>query len=712
MSVTLLTNIRYHSVGLAVFAALGCAAFSGKSLATEPAVGWQQQAKATSQMAHGGVGLIQTPTARMAPAGDMAINYTDNEEYRFWSVSLQLFDWMESTVRYTDVRTRLYSNSPGFSGDQTLKDKGIDVKFRLWQESTYLPQVSLGFRDFGGTGLFESEFIAFSKKWHDLDFHLGIGWGYLGSAGNISNPFCELSDSFCQRPGGYSGLGGKIDYQRFFKGPASVYGGVEYQTPWQPLTLKLEYEGNDYSRDRAGMLSQDSRWNIGAVYQWRDFSFDLNYQRGNTFGFGAHYSLNLHKANQIKIKPAMRPIAQTLPEKLQIEDRDAIPQALLTEAGFLLRSSRMTEDEFIIYGHSLYYRDDTEATERLGRVLVTEIPSHIKTIRVIEYAGTLAMVEKVIDVESFITQARFDVLQPDIRSTYVRKAPESDALDKLAKQSYSGFYTSAEMFWIQTFGNPEAFYMYQGGLFLGAGYRLNENISFNTTAKVTLLENFDKFNFKVDAQDTEVPRVRTYIREYVSGNKVTMENLYVQWQDKLAPDIFGQVYGGYLETMYGGIGGEVLYRPVDSNFAIGFDINYVRQRSYDKTFDFFDYNALTGFVNLYWKPEMLPNTQFTLNVGQYLAKDKGVTIEAAKRFDSGIIVGAYAAITNLSAEQYGEGSFTKGFYVSIPFDLFSLKPSKGRGRLPWIPIARDGGQMLNRPVSLINVTESRSAFFD
>ncbi|WNO59393.1 YjbH domain-containing protein [Rheinheimera sp. MMS21-TC3] len=148
----------------------------------------------------------------------MTINYTDNEEYRFGSFSLQLFDWMESTVRYTDVRTRLYSNSPGFSGDQTLKDKGIDVKFRLWQESTYLPQVSVGFRDFGGTGFFESEFLAFSKKWHDLDFHLGIGWGYLGSAANISNPFCEIKDSFCQRPGGFSGLGGKIDYQRFFKG--------------------------------------------------------------------------------------------------------------------------------------------------------------------------------------------------------------------------------------------------------------------------------------------------------------------------------------------------------------------------------------------------------------------------------------------------------------------------------------------------------------
>ncbi len=104
-----------------------------------------------SQMVQGGNGLIQTPTARMRDAGGMAINYTDNGEYRFWTVNIQLFDWMEATARYTDVRTQLYSPVDSFSGDQTLKDKGLDVKFRVWKESYYLPDISVGFRDFGGT---------------------------------------------------------------------------------------------------------------------------------------------------------------------------------------------------------------------------------------------------------------------------------------------------------------------------------------------------------------------------------------------------------------------------------------------------------------------------------------------------------------------------------------------------------------------------------
>ncbi|HEY9041753.1 MAG TPA: YjbH domain-containing protein, partial [Rheinheimera sp.] len=569
---------------------------------------WQQSPAGVSQMAHGGVGLIQTPTARMAPAGNLSMNYTDNEEYRLWSVSIQLFDWMESTVRYTDVRNRLYSDDPNFSGDQTYKDKGIDVKFRLLQESTYLPQVSLGIRDFGGTGLFESEFVTLSKKWQNFDFHLGIGWGYLGQSGNITNPFCELKDSFCQRPEGYNGRGGKIDYDQFFKGPASIFGGVEYQTPWQPLRLKLEYEGNDYQQDFAGPLVQDSSWNFGAVYQWGNFDFDLNYQRGNTLGFGVHYKMNLHSVSQYKVKPAMRVIPEQI-SQTEITDRDALPKALLHEAGFALQTAHMTDDEFVIYGQQLAYRDHDEAIERIGRVLATEVPAHIKRYRVVNYGGNLPLVETVIEAEQFIAAARYDSLQHEVKSTYVRQAPEQQTLDYSALPSQTGFFAGSELFWIQTFGNPEAFYMYQGGIFANAGYRLTNNLMLNGTAKVTLLENFDKFNYTVDAQQTPLPRVRTYMREYVTGSVLSMENLYLQWQDQLLPDVYAQAYGGYLETMFGGIGGEVLYRPVDSNLAIGFDVNYVRQRSYENEFDFFDYKTFTGHVNIYWKPEFLPDTQ-------------------------------------------------------------------------------------------------------
>jgi hypothetical protein len=673
---------------------------------------WQQQEAGVSQMAHGGVGLIQTPTARMLPEGSMTASYTDNDEYRFWSVSVQLFDWLESTIRYSDIRTQLYSFDPGFSGDQTLKDKGIDVKLRLWQESQFIPQISTGFRDFGGTGLFESEYITLSKKWHDIDFHLGIGWGYLGRAGTISNPFCQLADSFCQRTGETLGQGGKISYNKFFRGPASLFGGIEYQTPWQPLQLKLEYEGNDYLSDRAGPLRQESRWNIGAVYHWGDASFDLNYQRGNTLGFGVHYTFDLHERDTVSIKPAKMPLAMPRPEQPLFTDPNVLPRTLLANAGFLMQSSRIDGDEFVLFGTQLHYRDDVEATERVTRVALSLLPAYIKRVRIIEYGGNLPLVEKQVNADDFVRAATYNELQPDIRSTYVRRAPDAATVALNTAYTAKGVYTGLETFWVQSFGNPEAFYLYQGGVFFGAGYRFSDDISFNSTAKLTVLENFDKFNYKVDALESSLPRVRTQVREYVTRSRLSMENTYLHWQTRLDTNWFAQAYGGYLEMMYGGVGTELLYRPVDSDFAFGVDINYVRQRSYENDFAFFDYKTLTGHANLYWHPSLLPDSRLTFNIGQFLAKDKGVNIDFAKRFDSGMILGAFAAITNVSSDEYGEGSFTKGFYLSIPFDIFAVRPAKGRGRLPWIPIARDGGQPLNRPVKLIDSTEARSGFFD
>ncbi|WJG11226.1 YjbH domain-containing protein [Aliiglaciecola sp. LCG003] len=666
-----------------------------------------------SQTVRGGTGLLQTPTARMAKEGSFTFNYNDIDQYRFWSASIQLFPWMESTVRYTDVRTRLYSPYPGFSGDQTLKDKGIDVKFRLVKESYYLPDVSIGFMDIGGTGFFSSEFINFSKAVGPFDFHIGLGTGYLGAEGNITNPFCKLKDSFCERPSGFSGSGGKVDYNEFFKGPASIFGGIEYRTPVEGLTLKLEYEGNDYLDDRAGELEQKTNWNFGAVYKYDNFDFHLNYQRGNTLGFGVSYNFNMHTVSQVKFDRPPRSLENMQPaDAMENLNRERLYADLANEGSYLINATHQEGSEMTFYGVQLGYRDHDEATERVGRILASELPESIETYRIVETVGHTPMLATEIDASEFKVAAHYEELETDIQSTYLRTDPSQASMDNYKPKDKSGVLFGVEAFWIQTFGNPEDFYLYQGGAFVNGGYAFNPNFSVRGGLKVTLLENFDKFKFLVDAQQSALPRVRTQIREYVSRSAVTMENAYLHWFDRIAPNVYAQAYAGYLETMFGGVGGEILYRPVDSSLSFGIDLNYVQQRDYDSETAFFDYKALTGHASMYWQPEFLPEAQLTISAGQFLAKDKGVNIDFAKRFDSGIIVGAYAAFTNVSSEEYGEGSFTKGFYISIPFDLFSFTPAKGRGRIPWIPIGRDGGQMLQRPVKLRSLTEIRAPFYD
>ena len=153
----------------------------------------------TSQMNFGGVGLMQMPTGRMAPEGEFNFSASFNNEYYFYNVSLQVMPWLETTIRYTQVQDLLYSGGTdqdcsqnSFSGCTKYTDKGIDFKLRLIEEGYYLPEVSVGMRDFGGTGLFDGEFVAATKRFGPVDFTLGMAWGYMGTSGNFTNPLCNL----------------------------------------------------------------------------------------------------------------------------------------------------------------------------------------------------------------------------------------------------------------------------------------------------------------------------------------------------------------------------------------------------------------------------------------------------------------------------------------------------------------------------------------
>ena len=187
--------------------------------------------------------------------------------------------------------------------------------------------------------------------------------------------------------------------------------------------------------------------------------------------------------------------------------------------------------------------------------------------------------------------------------------------------------------------------------------------------------------------------------------------------------------------MFAGVGSEVLYRPTNSRWAIGADINFISQRDPDNWFstyskDYFEFgdcsdgittdcaayvlsSGKTGFLNIYYQPDfpLLKNTLIKAHIGQFLGQDKGIRLDISKQFDSGIITGVYASFSDLTADEYGEGSFTKGFYISVPFDLMTVKPSRSRAAMAWQPITRDGGQMLGKRYNLFSVTDGRSPWF-
>src|SRR5690606_16781026 len=194
----------------------------------------------------GGIGLLQTPTARMADEGEFAVTVSHTSPYTRYNVAMQPLPWFEGVYRYVNVAGVPYGPKE-LSGDQNYKDKSIDFKVRLWSESRWLPEVAFGARDFGGTGLFSSEYLVASKRFDQFDVSLGVATGYIGSRGSIGNPLGWIDDRFEDRPG--IQRPGDINSNTMFRGPVGVFGGVAWQTPWEALLLKLEYDGHDYSRE-------------------------------------------------------------------------------------------------------------------------------------------------------------------------------------------------------------------------------------------------------------------------------------------------------------------------------------------------------------------------------------------------------------------------------------------------------------------------------
>jgi hypothetical protein len=212
-----------------------------------------------------------------------------------------------------------------------------------------------------------------------------------------------------------------------------------------------------------------------------------------------------------------------------------------------------------------------------------------------------------------------------------------------------------------------------------------------------LINNYDKFKF---GGFSNLPRVRTYQREYVTASRFTMPILYAAKTGRLSTNWSAGAYGGYLEREFAGVGGELLYRQPGSRWAAGVDLNKVQQRDFEQKFALRDYKVNTGHASLYWQTPW-QDINLGLSAGQYLAGDKGATLSVIKVFDNGVTMSAFATKTNVSAAQFGEGSFNKGVTWSIPFDALMVRSSRTTAVFNWSPLTRDGGAKLNRPLQLI-----------
>ena len=656
----------------------------------------------------GMVGLLQTPTARMRAPGTLAVGYHQTSPYSWLNVTMQPLDWLEAGFRYMSVSNRRYG-AEDFSGTQSAKDKSIEFKARLWSESDWRPEVALGVRDVGGTGLFGSEYLVASKRWGRLDASLGLGWGNMGARRTLGNPVSGLLGSaWDQRPepSGSVGEAGKVNAGKMFHGRTALFGGLEYQSPWGP-SFKLEYEGNSYQHEPLrNRLAQRSSLNVGLVHRmWPGVDLSLGYERGTTWSLGLTLWTDLSRTHTTKLAD-VQPPAVTLarPPAGHVPDwhRTLDDVQALTD----WRVARLArQDDRLVLEVS-----DSDAPYRGPRldkalaVLHRDAPADVARFEVHHrQAGEVLAVqsqEREAWLQSMHQPARTTAAAAQSSLAFVPAGQASEPTASLVRPEPARPRVWPSLSFIQSLGGPDAFMLYQLSAALNGEWRLPSDAVLAGRLQGRLLSNYDKFEFE---GFSSLPRVRTHVRDYLTTSRVTIINLDMGKAARLSTNWSGSIYGGYLEEMFAGVGGELLYRQPGSRWALGVDVNQVRQRDFAQDFGLRDYRVKTGHVSLYWQSPW-QYLDVTLQAGQYLAGDRGATLSVSRVFENGLRMGAFATRTNVSAQQFGEGAFNKGVFVSIPFDAFLTRSSRGVAQFNWVPLTRDGGAALVRPMRLMDAT--------
>jgi hypothetical protein len=715
-------------------------AFSALALATSACLHAQEAPPATASE-WGGMGLLQTPSARMADDGEISFTASHNSPYSRYNLTMQPFPWLEGSFRYINVANIRYG-ATSVSGDQNYKDKSIDFKLRLWEESRWLPEVAFGIRDLGGTGLFSSEYLVANKRFGPVDASLGFATGYIGNRGDLGNPLSAIDDRFDVRPTPTSDINnaGKFGLSSMFRGRVGVFGGISYQTPWEPLLVKVEYDGNDYKNEpRRNNLPQNTPVNVGLVYSLnRNVQFTAAWERGDAAMFAITLRGNPGRASTSPkpFDPAPESLKHTAANVSQprqgvdsatlvtettvqppqsestSESDDArwaeIAAQLQVNAGFRVEKISRRGTEVIVTGHQLRYFHTAKGLGRASRILHNDLDPSIEWFTFATSRLGMPIVDTTINRQRFVdyTESRADLDQLKLGIEVTAPAPVySDTLYRAPLQRYGGGFNVS---YKQNVGGPDGFILYQVSANYTGSFFFTPGVWITGTASGNVLNNYDKFKYDAPSR---LPRVRTDLRQYTTTSDFTVPNLQLTAAHQFGRDLYGMAYAGYLEWMYAGVGAEVLYRPFGEAWAIGANLNWVKQRDYDQLAGLRDYTMTTGHASLYYAFDQEQRIVGSVSAGRYLAGDYGATVNLARAFPNGVTMGAYATKTNVSARDFGEGSFDKGIYFSIPFDTILPRSTRARAAVVWNPLVRDGGAMLGRKYTLYGTTSERDTEF-
>jgi hypothetical protein len=394
------------------------------------------------------------------------------------------------------------------------------------------------------------------------------------------------------------------------------------------------------------------------------------------------------------------------------DDNAAIAKRLsarLKAAGYPVEAVELKGATAVVYYLKTQFLPYSRNLGRIARIMANELPGNIEQFTIV-YVGKGLETSRVSILRKDLENAARHRGSPEeiwantvIEEPHVSQDPGPDAYKTGV---YPEFTWSLRPKLNQYIGDPDI------GLWAGdlraafsARLKLNRNLWFSAAASKLLFGNLDNIKRR---SNSVLPHVRSDVQLYAEKGRDSIDQIEVDYLFRPGKYLYGRVSAGIFETMYGGVGGELLWYKQGLPVAFGLDLNWVKKRDFNQGLGFQDYETVTGNFSIYYD---LPfyNMSLATSFGRYLAKDKGVTFDLSRRFDSGIVVGGFFTLTNVSARDFGEGSFDKGFYMSIPLDMFLLRSSTRIMGFAFRPITRDGGQRVSVGPRLQGVIGSDNA---
>jgi hypothetical protein len=644
----------------------------------------------------GTTGLIDMPSAESQPDGLFSVSSGHFGPFSRNTLTFQVSPRLSASFRYQAARGwGTFVPSPLL----TNYYRNFDVSFRVLDESRYLPSVSIGMRDFIGTGGEASEYIVATKNLGPrLKVTAGLGWGRLAGHGAIGQPFG-------QRRSPSVGVGGTAHFGSWFTGDVAPFGGIEYRLT-DRLTLKAEYSSDAYPEETGArrMMERRTPYNFGIEYQkGKNARFGLYSMYGSSVGFAAHFLLDPSRARAAgSLDPAPQPIGPR-PAALgwgdgwdgdggtKVQTLKGLRKQLASD-GISVSGLRVNGSTVEIQVASGKLDNRAQVIGRTARALAAQMPGDVENFAIIPVSNGMPLSRILIrrgDLERLEhVPANDEAMYAAAEISAISGAeagPWDRSVNDFPRFTWNlGPYARVSLF---DPNNPVAA---DGGIRLKARYDIAPGLFLSGQISKRIGGNLSSV---VRPSDSVLPHVRSESSMYNKFGDPSLDHLTLAWYAKPDENLYSRVTAGYLESMYGGVSGELLWKRVDKPYALGVELNYARQRDFNQQLGFQNYSIVTGHVSGYLALGKGYHAQ--VDVGRYLAGDVGATLSLDREFENGWRVGAFATLTNVPFSDFGEGSFDKGIRFEIP--LSWALGSSGQKKMTSLirPILRDGGARLD-----------------